>query len=307
MNSSLSRQPLVSVIIPCYGHAKLLPRAIESVLSQTYEAIEIVVVDDGSPDDSYDVACTYANRAVRAFRQPNAGPAAARNRGIEASRGDWCLFLDADDSIDPNTIQLLVGAATPDAATVFGSVRRISKTGEIQYCKVASPLGENYVHAILEHGFTAMHAILVRRSVIDDVGMFDLSMRGSEDWEFWLRIAAAAKSMVPCPDAWVNYYEIAGSESSDSVNVMIAYLRVLRKSRRLHGKCEACDVIQRKISWMYRHNLWRTFADADGSVESKNKRLWKGIREVIRRRQFSTGLVPIQYWTNKWFGVLAGR
>jgi glycosyltransferase involved in cell wall biosynthesis len=114
MGKKVADLPLVSVIIPCYRQGHLLPEALESVLAQTYPAVEAVVVNDGSPDDTDEVVHRYLPR-VRYVRQQNRGLPAARNAGIRASSGQYLLFLDADDLLYPKAVEWLVEAASrPD-------------------------------------------------------------------------------------------------------------------------------------------------------------------------------------------------
>ena len=98
-----SKQPLVSVVIPCYNQAHFLPEAIKSALAQTHQPVEVVVVDDGSPDNVVDVVASYPG--VRCVRQENRGRSQARNAGFRASRGKYVIFLDADDRLTPNAIE----------------------------------------------------------------------------------------------------------------------------------------------------------------------------------------------------------
>ena len=121
MNESITGDPLVSVIIPCYNHGRYLANAIESVLTQNYDRIEIIVIDDGSVDDTAMVAKKYDQ--VIYYYQTNQGLSASRNRGIELSKGDFIVFLDADDWLLPNAIQLNLQKLQqhPEAALVSGA------------------------------------------------------------------------------------------------------------------------------------------------------------------------------------------
>ena len=116
-----ANQPLVSVVIPCFNHGRFLPEAIESVLAQTYPWIEILVVDDGSTDNTREVAAQYPH--VRYVYQHNQGLSAARNTGIRHSTGDFLVFLDADDLLYPGAIACNVGymQEQQDAAFVSGA------------------------------------------------------------------------------------------------------------------------------------------------------------------------------------------
>src|ERR687898_2245292 len=122
-------RPLVTVVIPCYNQAHFLGEAIESVLSQSYEHFEIIVVDDGSTDETSEVASRY--EGVRLIRQENRGLAGARNRGLEEAKGEYVVFLDADDRLLPGALEAGLGCfeAHPECAFVFGNSRRIPEGG----------------------------------------------------------------------------------------------------------------------------------------------------------------------------------
>ncbi len=111
---NLTQQPLVSVIIPCYRSERFLALTLESVLRQSYASLEVVVVDDGSPDASASIARTFAERdgRVRVVVQENAGVASARNRGMAESAGELLVFLDADDVMLPDAIKIGVESLT---------------------------------------------------------------------------------------------------------------------------------------------------------------------------------------------------
>ena len=119
---------LVSIVISNYNYARYLGAAIDSALAQTWRPLEVVVVDDGSTDESWSVIQRYGQR-IRAIHQTNGGQGAAYNAGFAASRGQWVLFLDADDLLDPDALQRMMALAAPDVAKVQGSLRCISAEG----------------------------------------------------------------------------------------------------------------------------------------------------------------------------------
>ena len=121
--------PLVSVVIPCYNQAHFLGEAIESVLAQTYPHLEIIVVDDGSPDNTEEVATRYSG--VRYVQQANQGLAAARNTGLRHSTGAYLVFLDADDRLLPQAVEVGLQQlqAHPECAFTFGKWRQIAGDG----------------------------------------------------------------------------------------------------------------------------------------------------------------------------------
>ena len=123
------KAPLASIVIPCYNQAHFLPEAIESALSQTHRPIEVIVVDDGSPDNAAEVVARYPH--VRYVRQENRGLGGARNTGFRVSKGEYILFLDADDRFMPDAAaaHLSCFAKHPEAGFVVGDIDNISLDG----------------------------------------------------------------------------------------------------------------------------------------------------------------------------------
>lgn len=184
------KEPLVSVIIPCYNQAKYLGDAIESVLAQTHARHEIIVIDDGSADDAAGVAARY--QAVRCVRQPNSGLAAARNTGIRESHGEYLVFLDADDRLLPDALRtgLDCHLVRPECAFVSGHYRMIREDGTPQADFVQMPPEADAYRTLLQRNYIGMHAtVMYRRAIFDSVGVFDRSLPTCEDYDMYLRIA----------------------------------------------------------------------------------------------------------------------
>ena len=187
---SENRRPLVSVVIPCYGQAHLLPEAIEGVLAQTYPEVELIVVDDGSPDDTADVAGRYPG--VRLVRQENRGLAGARNAGLQVARGEYVLFLDADDRLMPCAVEAHLSCFDkhPEAGFVVGDIDQIDPKGAYVYSPRWPILQRDFYEALLRVNHVANTiAVLFRRSVFREIGDFDPSCTPAEDYEMLLRAA----------------------------------------------------------------------------------------------------------------------
>lgn len=182
--------PLVAVVIPCYNQAQFLPEAVESALSQTYRKIEIVVVDDGSPDNAAEVAARYPG--VRCVRQDNRGLAEARNGGFRASSGEYVLFLDADDRLTPNAVNahLSCFAEHPEAGFVVGDIDHIDEGGSYAGSPRWPVLDANHFEELLKVNHVANTiAVMFRRSVVERVGGFKPSCSPAEDYELLLHAA----------------------------------------------------------------------------------------------------------------------
>jgi glycosyltransferase involved in cell wall biosynthesis len=198
--------PGVSVIIPAYNYAQFLGETLKSVVAQTKSDWECVVVDDGSTDNTPDVAREWARRdsRIRYIRQENRGLAAARNSGVRASAGDALQFLDADDRLAPWKLKVqsrfLDERADVDVVYSPTAFFRTSDPNIIlqsTHGKLSRPLMQKIsgnaeaLRKLQMFNIMTVLAPLVRRSVFDRVGGFNVSMRAVEDWDFWLRAAIA--------------------------------------------------------------------------------------------------------------------
>ena len=189
LNSTL---PLVSVIIPTYNRSRLLRLAVESVLAQTYPHVEVIVVDDGSTDDTAKVMAQYAGRVTH-IRQANQGVAAARNRGIQAASGEYLTCLDDDDLLLPTKLerQVRVLVSRPGIGLVHCRFYFANGDGDNLYKAKLLPEGE-ILKELIGNNFIWSGAPLVRRHCFDRVGLFDEEISSvTADWEMWLRIAQA--------------------------------------------------------------------------------------------------------------------
>ncbi len=186
--------PPISVIIPTYNRERLLPRALHSVLSQSAAPVEIIVIDDGSTDNTRQVVNRIAASVdieVRYFYQPNRGPAAARNLGIRAASADYLAFLDSDDEFHQAKLahQYAMLSNRPDC--------RISHTRET-WLRSGTHLNQKKIHAPPETDIfpqclrlccIGMSTVMMHREVFEKYGCFDETLRCCEDYDMWLRLA----------------------------------------------------------------------------------------------------------------------
>jgi glycosyltransferase involved in cell wall biosynthesis len=189
MNCDLE-MPLASVVIPCYNQAQFLAEAIESVLAQSYGEIEIVVVDDGSPDDTREVVSRYPD--VRYMPQENQGLAGARNAGFKQSKGEYVVFLDADDHLTPNAIEshLACFAEHPETGFVVGDIDHMTLNGSYAGSPRWPLFESNQYEALLRVNHVANTiAVMFRREVLEQLGGFKPACSPAEDYELLLRAA----------------------------------------------------------------------------------------------------------------------
>lgn len=209
---------LISIIIPCFRQAHLLGEAIESALAQSYPHYEIVVVDDGSPDNPLQVVKRYSS--VRYLRQENGGVASARNSGIQASTGEYLVFLDADDRLLPNHLQANLKAFQehPDAGFVCGDYRFFGAEGtwHVHDCH---PSPDHYATLLRRNFIGPPHVVMFKRQIIEKIGGFREDVVPSEDQELFLRIARAYS--IYCHHEVIAEYRRHGTQASQKFDIML--------------------------------------------------------------------------------------
>ncbi len=191
--SAVAREmkPLVSVVIPAYNYANFIPECIDSVLEQTYPSIEIIIVDDGSTDNTREIVERYRESVSYIF-QENRGLSAARNRGAEAARGTYLKFLDSDDLLHPRTIEFQV-AQMLEHGENFISVSKslIFRTGGARGRKRFKAGWRLYFGSLDIHlcrlNVAPPHAYMLHREFFLRLSGFDVTYKGCEDYDFWLR------------------------------------------------------------------------------------------------------------------------
>jgi glycosyltransferase involved in cell wall biosynthesis len=193
---SMPSSPLVTVIIPAYNYARYLPQAIGSVLSQTCPDFELVIVDDGSTDNTAEVVKPFlkADPRVRYTYQNNAGLSAARNTGIRQARTPFLAFLDADDEWEPAFLERCLETlrGLPESFGLVGCrhvpIDVLGKQGEYSRRDTRGSREISQRELILKNRFSP--AVLAKRSAFDQAGGFEETLKSSEDRDMWIRIAS---------------------------------------------------------------------------------------------------------------------
>lgn len=184
------KKPLVTVIITTYNHGRYLPDSIESVLEQTYLPIELVIVDDGSTDNTKEIVSEYP--AVKYIYQENKGLSSARNTGVGNSRGDFVVFLDADDMLYPDAIAVNLQYFQTHPACGFISGGHDLMTEDKQIIESPEwqqiPTDDHYL-ALLRCDYISMHAAVMYRSVVFKDHHYDETLTSCEDYDFYLQVA----------------------------------------------------------------------------------------------------------------------
>jgi hypothetical protein len=192
-------QPLVSVIIPAFNQGQYLGKAIQSVLDQTYPDFEILVIDDGSTDDTPVVTRQFADPRIQYIYQDNRGLSGARNTGIRHAQGDYLSYLDSDDLFLPEKLELLVDFLEnhPEYGLAAGQAVPIDENDQPIGKIFDTPLPQDTVRLLLGNPLH-VGSVLVNRTWQDKAGLFDETLRSYEDWDMWLRLA-----LLGCKMGWI--------------------------------------------------------------------------------------------------------
>jgi glycosyltransferase involved in cell wall biosynthesis len=184
--------PAVSVVLATYNYGRYLAGALDSALAQTLSELEIIVIDDGSTDETKEVMAPYlANPRIRYFGTDHGGQPAAKNIGIRLARAPLFAFLDADDLWLPTKLekQVALFAANPNLGVVYSRRWLMDEQGRpLHFPQPPLPRG-NVLEAMFRQNFICFSSAVVRRSVFDQVGLFDTSMALAIDYDLWLRVA----------------------------------------------------------------------------------------------------------------------
>ena len=308
-----SDRPLVSVIIPAYKAAAYIDETLQSVLAQTYPNVEVILINDGSPDtEAFEHAIARYRDRISYLRQENRGPSAARNAGIRRARGEYLAFLDADDVWYPNCLTAQVDLALsrqPACDLVYGDVlvysdspqqrprmsvtgaagsapetglRRAVEThgGGIRYSQICPSVGALTFASLLREDCQApTSCTMVRRQAAIAAGLFDENLRRAEDYDLWLRIAHRAGNMAYAREVLGKNRVVAGSLSHDNMKMLEGVVSVLGKlSRSLELSTQERSALDDKLTdASARLNLERGKAFL---LEAKYEQALRALREA---------------------------
>ncbi len=256
----MSDTPLVSVVTAAYNMGQYLHEAVTSVLAQDWPALEVIVVDDGSTDDTPRVCETWRDEPrVRVIRQPNQGQTVAKNAGLKAARGVYVGFCDADNAWLPGKLrrQLPALQANPRAGVVYGDIALIGARGEPLPTPRVRRHGGRITGRLLADNFVTFNTTLVPRRVLEEFGGFDESLRMAIDYDLWLRVSTKYE-FVYLPEPFVRYRIWGGQMSHRTGERLDSYLRLLERFlARYPDSVTPGDVARaRAYTWTTRA-IWR--------------------------------------------------
>lgn len=280
---------LVSVVIPTYNREDLIEDALNSVFAQNYRPIEVLVVDDGSTDQTESVVQHWSQQAgilsedfrLRYIRQQNAGGNPARNHGIREAKGNYIAFLDSDDTWQAEKLakQAPLLAETDTGAVYCGVQHMNFDTGSVlEPAKRTYPQGWLLDEMLVRDVTAQTSAYIVRRDVFQQVGNFDEKLQARQDWDMWIRIAEKYK-IAAVPEVLVNFREHTGQRTASNPQKEIrAYQAIRRKYRSL--------LCSRPLSCRFR--AYSAYLKRMGRVHYKHK--------LSKPRAFIYALAAIISW-----------
>jgi glycosyltransferase involved in cell wall biosynthesis len=256
----MNDKPAISVVVPAYNVGQYLGEALDSVMRQIRPPDEVIVIDDGSTDNTPKEAQKFAGR-VRYIKQPNSGPSAARNLGIRQSKGDWIAFLDGDDTWLPwhlgevwkvKTLQPETDLFCGRTAGMNEDIRKPDETGPAK-------LEDITLVEFVKCNPVATSTAVVRKEALIAAGGFDISFRGPEDYDLWMRIVKKYRALyIDMPLA--RYRSLPGSLSMDDRSFLPQVLRVLDKAFREEGALrEYLDYKNSTYAKQYWNASWMAF------------------------------------------------
>jgi glycosyltransferase involved in cell wall biosynthesis len=260
----VSDAPLVSVVVPCYNHGAYLVEALSSIGTPSART-EIVVVDDGSRDSTPEVIATFRTaNEFRSVRQPNAGLAAARNRGLRESRGEYIVFLDADDRLAPGAVDLGVAElqAHPECAFVYGRCIMMDGAGRLVDTPEQPRILQGHYRELLLQNYIWMPAMaMFRRQPLERIGGFNPAVNAAADYEIYLHLAR----IYPVRDhaRVVAHYRKHDANMSGNAGRMLRETLAVLKSQLPHLEGDAASLAAFEQGW----RNWQAFYGAHLAAE----------------------------------------
>jgi glycosyltransferase involved in cell wall biosynthesis len=184
--------PAISVIVPAYKHGEYILDTLNSVFAQTYRNFEVIVINDGSPDNTADILRPLVDSGrIRYFDQPNGGQPSARNRGLNEAKGQYIAYLDDDDLWPPDKLQWQAAAldSDPDLLVVYGKCVNLGERPEDSTDPDDFPTGMIYDDFCISNHIRSPGQSLIRAGALRAIGGFDVEIKGADDWDLWIRLA----------------------------------------------------------------------------------------------------------------------
>jgi glycosyltransferase involved in cell wall biosynthesis len=303
-------QNLISVVMPCYNRASLINKSIESVLNQTYRDLELIVVDDGSTDNSLQVleAIHEKDNRVKVISQAHKGPYPARNRGLKEAKGEFVAFLDSDDTWDLSFLEKLHKALldNPDAALAYCGWQNIGFNWRTNkpFIPPDYQARPDKIEVFLQGNRWPIHVALTRRKIIDEAGGFSERWLSCGDYDLWLRIAAFHKIAL-VPEVLAYYFYHGAQISKNRLRADLTILQIKRFFLKQHpemlNQIGRRRVMELTYGVLFRPLLlksrlpWRLSNAIELALERKIRKAMPPLYRLIRFGRFGNITRPLTY------------
>ena len=273
--------PVLSVIMPCYNQAQYIEEAIESVINQSYRNWELIIIDDGSTDNSFEIAEKYASgdQRIKCLSQPNGGPSKARNNGVKKSVGKYLMFFDSDDKLAPQYFDKGIDymSSHPNCAVFYSRLKRFGKKNDELTIRFTS-----YQDHLCSSSL--FPTCIIHRTDFERIGGFDEDMKGYEDWEMFIRLLYHNDNVYQYPEIMFFY---RWNMDEGSVN-----LQAIRRSK------EIMEYIYDKNRAIYDEY----FGNPIHSIQQANY-LQQEMDKLLASRKYRIGSLMANPWRmiKKWF------
>lgn len=248
--------PIISVIIPAYNAEKTILETIYSVQKQTFSDFELIIINDGSTDNTLEILNTIQDSRIKIFSYENGGLSVARNRGISRATGEFIAFLDADDlwTSDKLELQLASLQKHPEAGVAYSWTHFMDEQGESFHADEPLFFEGNVYPQLLVHNFLASGSNpLITKQAIESVGEFNPSVSGAADWDYWLRLAARWPFVVvPKPQI---FYRQSSSSMSSKVEFMEGCQIQVIEQAFLSAPMELQALKKHSLAYIYQYSV----------------------------------------------------
>ncbi|MER3491208.1 MAG: glycosyl transferase family A [Mastigocladus sp. ERB_26_2] len=294
----------VSVVIPAYNAMTYLPETLESVLRQTFADFEVLIINDGSSDKIVEWAAGIVDPRVKLISQPNQGVSVARNTGIAQAQGEYIAFLDADDLWEPTKLEKQVRCLenNPAAGLVYTWTALIDQSGNPMGTLWVSDIeGNVWEQIVVKDMISNGSSPMVRRSCFKTVGVFDPQIRGVEDREMWIRIAACHPFAV-VKEPLTLYRRHPGNMTSNRQMIITELRKVFEKAFE-SAPLELLYLRNQSYGWMNLFAAWGCIEDEKNYKKAMHYRQ-QAVLHYPQLHNTSTYIsLSLRIATMRWFGL----
>jgi glycosyltransferase involved in cell wall biosynthesis len=263
----------VSVIIPAYNASSFIEETVNSALAQTHDDLEVIVVNDGSTDDTMERLRPYGTH-IQVLELANGGVARARNAGVNTASGSWIAFLDADDLWRPEKIERQL--AHSEAPLRYTDRLNIGARGDLpELQSLVTPMydGDLFLTLMLEGNFITTSSVLLRRELFETMNGFFTGLNGTEDWDLWLRIAERHPVGL-CPEPLISYRFHPSGLSRNYVKMSRERHQVITRALTLERG--------RALDWRTKRRIWAQTWETNGGEARRAGARWQALQDFAR-------------------------